>query len=195
MTAVRLVTPRLTLVPLTAEAGAGDRPLTPRDEDAAAEHAAARAWLAARDRRPGPAAAAAAVWAVALRDSRSFVGAVELAAPADPCDSAPPFAPSGDAWPLLFADILPEYQDRGFTTEAVKAVLLHVCKEDSMGPRIQSILPSSHPRRSSAENLLERLGFRLITEITPSLKRDGKLQDSWSIWELERVEFLELWSS
>ncbi|KAJ3026214.1 UNVERIFIED_CONTAM: hypothetical protein HDU68_006018 [Siphonaria sp. JEL0065] len=100
----------------------------------------------------------------------------------------------GDGSPLLSAEILPPFHERGYATEAIKHVLLALFKAGF--PKVQSVLSSNHPRKTNAESLLERLGFRIASVVTPSLNRNNKSlpQESWSVRELEGSEFLDLWA-
>ncbi|TPX42788.1 hypothetical protein CcCBS67573_g10491 [Chytriomyces confervae] len=105
--------------------------------------------------------------------------------------------------PVLASFLDEEFCGLGYSTEAVKAILLHVFKPHpssaeasfDLPPKIQSLVAASNPVKDDAERVLERLGFCASGFVTPSLKRDGTPKDTWTIWEIERDGFLELWTA
>ncbi|KAJ3245543.1 hypothetical protein HDU78_009028 [Chytriomyces hyalinus] len=163
----------------------------------------------------------------------NFIGAVELSLPRtsvpvpstiSPTGSVPPALPAaGDVddadfdledsfsvaeslapdCPVLASFLDEEFCGLGYSTEAVKAILLHVFKPHAssaeasfdLPSKIQSLVAASNPVKDDAERVLERLGFCASGFVTPSLKRDGTPKDTWTIWEIERDGFLELWTA
>ncbi|KAJ3090972.1 hypothetical protein HK100_007308, partial [Physocladia obscura] len=100
--------------------------------------------------------------------------------------------------PLLASRIMPAHCGNGYSTEAVKAVLLHVFKNGTPAAkrlsRVHAAFEDSNPVRADAAKILERLGFSVADRATPSLTRDGKHVDGWTLYECRREQFLESWT-
>ncbi|KAJ3205455.1 hypothetical protein HDU82_005179 [Entophlyctis luteolus] len=100
------------------------------------------------------------------------------------------FPVDADISPLLTTSISPEHTSRGYSTEAIKAILLHLfkrCPNDFSS--VQSIILDSAPSKILASKILTRIGFSVIGSTGSNESIDG----SGSVFEMGRDEFLDLW--
>ncbi|KAJ3295773.1 hypothetical protein HDU79_008469 [Rhizoclosmatium sp. JEL0117] len=88
----------------------------------------------------------------------------------------------------------PVHAGHGYSTESVKALLQHVFSCNAR-LRVQSVLRAMDPVKEGAESCLERIGFSVAEHVSPSMKRDGTVVEGWTVWEIERDGFMELWAS
>ncbi|KAJ3023745.1 UNVERIFIED_CONTAM: hypothetical protein HDU68_008468 [Siphonaria sp. JEL0065] len=174
-----LTSPRLKLVPLLS--------LLPRisNESELAVLSAAREWATVysatkQTQKLGSGSGPASLqWAMLLHSQPTFIGLVEL-------------VPFNDTATLKL-NVDPNYCGNGFSTEAAKAILQHLFSTSIS--KVNSVFEASFPERQRAESVLERLGFTLAEHVSPSMRRDGTAVEGWTLWEISRDEFKELWES
>ncbi|KAJ3074444.1 hypothetical protein HDU98_011227 [Podochytrium sp. JEL0797] len=148
-------------------------------------------------------------WAMA-KDG-AFIGVVELdaATPGDAEDmddddhlsldsaaSSPLLSPLSAPSAVLKVRINKDFAGFGYSTESVKALLLHLFNENTSNvSRVHSVFSTTYPEKAKAENAMERLGFSITEQVSPSMRRDGTAVEGWTVWEIERDGFMELWAS
>ncbi|KAJ3097650.1 hypothetical protein HK100_005292 [Physocladia obscura] len=95
----------------------------------------------------------------------------------------------------LSSRIAGDQAGRGFSTEAVKAVLLHLFGAGDATPTTATAAVSSRlaANDTAAAASLLRLGF--VKDEHPSLGRDGRPVDGWAVWSVDRPTFLDLWTT
>ncbi|KAJ3347525.1 hypothetical protein HDU83_002041 [Entophlyctis luteolus] len=140
----------------------------------------------------------------------SSIGSVDLVIP------LPSFAPSPnsphslqphyyDLWqthqqnpPILASRIDPLYAGNGYSTEAIKAVLLHVFSNGTPVSkrlsRVHAAFADSNPVKPRAAKILKRLGFSVAERVSPSMSRNGVPIEGWTLFECKRDEFMDLWT-
>ncbi|KAJ3078775.1 hypothetical protein HDU99_000384 [Rhizoclosmatium hyalinum] len=79
----------------------------------------------------------------------------------------------------LKVNIDPIHAGHGYSTETVKAILSYIFGISNTG----------------AEAVLERVGFQVAEQVSPSMRRDGSIVEGWTVWEIEKDGFMELWAS
>ncbi|KAJ3118989.1 hypothetical protein HK100_000512 [Physocladia obscura] len=149
--------------------------------------------------------------------ARSIVGFVDLVFPHVPATplkyyDAAKWRRREPPVPFLAARFSEKHAARGYTTEAVRAVLMHVFTADANfhfhnsnnnasfnfnfapaiftgPPRVLAAFEDSNPIRADAVKILERLGFRFGARCPPCLDADG-----WSLYVCERTLFLDSWT-
>ncbi|KAJ3023215.1 UNVERIFIED_CONTAM: hypothetical protein HDU68_008736 [Siphonaria sp. JEL0065] len=170
-----LTSPRLNLVPILS--------LLPRisNESELATLSAAREWanVYSATKIDFSSENASLQWAMLLQSQSTFIGLIELDAVQDTA--------------TLRLNIDPTYCGNGFSTEAAKAILQHLFSTSIS--KVNSVLEASFPEKERAENVLERLGFTITEQVSPSMRRDGTVVEGWTLWEISRDEFKELWES
>ncbi|KAJ3344393.1 hypothetical protein HDU83_005273 [Entophlyctis luteolus] len=118
--------------------------------------------------------------APALLESSAIIGMLEVVL----------FPEEAEIPPLLTTSISPEHTNRGYSTEAIKAILLHLfkhCQYDFSS--VQSIIFDSAPSKILASKILTRIGF----SVTGSTGSSDSIDGSGSVFEIAKDEFLDLW--
>ncbi|KAJ3074445.1 hypothetical protein HDU98_011228 [Podochytrium sp. JEL0797] len=113
-----------------------------------------------------------------------------------PLSSSPTGACSIGTCVLLKVRIDADQAGNGYSTEAARSVLMHVFNHaDSSVTKVQSVFTTAYPHKKTAEAVMERLGFCVTEQVSPSMRRNGTAVDGWTVWEVDRDGFMELWGS
>ncbi|KAJ3074446.1 hypothetical protein HDU98_011229 [Podochytrium sp. JEL0797] len=189
----RLTTPRLVLIPIS----------TPNQEDhthshksLAQETESARAWMSEAHGHTVFASNLAWVFSEPGKTRTEYAGVVEVSGiEAFRPDNDPLDEETRQSCATLHADVsdclqlrivtAPGHIGKGFSFEAVKAVLRHLFASTT-ATRVESAVQTQHPHRKCAEALLERIGF---------VKDRNLKAGNGTVWVIERNAFAELWTS